>query len=81
MRILVVGDVHGNTDFMRTAIERAAARGITTILQVGDFGYWPHTKSGEKFLTDLERTAGIDLPSGFSLRPTEQAISDEQREL
>lgn len=57
MRILVVGDVHGNTAFMRTAILRAAKRGISTILQVGDFGYWPHTKSGEKFLKDLERAA------------------------
>lgn len=57
MRILVVGDVHGNTEFMLTAIVRAAGRGISTILQVGDFGYWPHTASGEKFLKDLERAA------------------------
>jgi Icc-related predicted phosphoesterase len=57
MRILVVGDVHGNTVFMRSAIERASVRGINTILQVGDFGYWPHTKSGENFLKDLERFA------------------------
>ena len=54
---MVVGDVHGNTVFMRSAIERASVRGINTILQVGDFGYWPHTKSGEKFLKDLERFA------------------------
>jgi hypothetical protein len=26
MRILVVGDVHGNTDFMRTAIVRAVPK-------------------------------------------------------
>lgn len=54
---MVVGDVHGNTVFMRSAISRASRSGITTILQVGDFGYWPHTKFGENFLNDLERFA------------------------
>lgn len=51
----MVGDVHGNTVFMRSAIERASSRGINTMLQVGDFGYWPHTKSGVNFLNDVER--------------------------
>jgi Icc-related predicted phosphoesterase len=57
MRVLFVGDVHGNTEFMAAAIERARIEGVDTIVQVGDFGYWPHTKLGTKFLADIERAA------------------------
>lgn len=45
----VMGDVHGATGWVLTAIERFAGLGITHILQLGDFGVWPGA-AGEKFL-------------------------------
>ena len=54
MKILVVGDVHGESPFMQAVFQVASQHGIADILQVGDFGYWPHTKWGEKFLREVE---------------------------
>lgn len=39
---MVAGDVHGDSHHMKYLSERAERLGIPTILQVGDFGYWPH---------------------------------------
>jgi len=42
MRILLVGDTHGNTRFWeRDVLPRAAALGADLVCQVGDFGWWP----------------------------------------
>lgn len=50
MRVLVVGDVHANWDFMRRALDRALELGAQELWQVGDFGYWPRTDQGHTFL-------------------------------
>jgi Icc-related predicted phosphoesterase len=57
VKVLFIGDAHGNTSFMTAAIERAKDSGVTTIVQLGDFGFWPHTKPGVVFLADVERAA------------------------
>jgi predicted phosphodiesterase len=57
MKVLFVGDVHGNTPFMRSMIAIAADNGIDTLMQVGDFGFWPHTASGQEFLAATEKAA------------------------
>jgi predicted phosphodiesterase len=51
---MLLGDVHGNTGFMRNKVIPAAKEaGVHWIYQVGDFGYWEHTKSGESYLNEL----------------------------
>lgn len=42
MRILVAGDTHGDLDHVEYLFEKATELNISTIVQVGDFGYWPH---------------------------------------
>jgi hypothetical protein len=45
MRVLLVGDTHGNTSWwLRRVIPTALEQKASLIVQVGDFGYWP--KSG-----------------------------------
>lgn len=55
MKILVVGDSHGNTNFILGAISTAAALNIRTIIQVGDFGVWPG-ESGRGYLEAINTT-------------------------
>ena len=43
-RVLVVGDSHGDIDFMRDAVCTAVKHNCRTLIQLGDFGYWPGTK-------------------------------------
>jgi len=40
MKILIIGDVHGNWSALRVAIKLARSKGCDRILQVGDFGFW-----------------------------------------
>ena len=64
MRVLVVGDLYCNTGAVFQVIEHAARMQADLILQVGDFGFWPRTESGRKFLRKTEaRLAlrGLDL--------------------
>lgn len=41
MKIGLLGDTHGNIGWMTYALNKFHREGITTILQVGDFGVWP----------------------------------------
>lgn len=49
-RVGLLGDVHGSIEFFRAAIDRFAAAGLSTIVQLGDFGIWPHIPSGSEVL-------------------------------
>lgn len=42
-RVLLAGDVHGYTAGVDSLAVRARRAGAPLILQVGDFGFWPHT--------------------------------------
>lgn len=54
-KILVTGDVHGNTGAWKFNIFPAAKKaGVDLILQVGDFGFWSET---EKYIVKLSRYA------------------------
>ncbi len=46
--MLLVGDIHGSVDFWSGMCGLAADLGVDTIVQLGDFGFWPP-------LTRLER--------------------------
>ena len=43
MRILVSGDWHGDSSAAKAAARKATLARCSVIVQVGDFGYWPHT--------------------------------------
>src|SRR4051812_23913136 len=41
-RIMIAGDWHGNLAHARKMIDLAHEKQVETIVQVGDFGWWPH---------------------------------------
>lgn len=41
MRVMVLGDTHGDSKWAVEVTRTAASLGVERILQVGDFGYWP----------------------------------------
>lgn len=43
MKILVCGDWHGYTAAAKACAKKADQEGCDVIVQVGDFGFWPHT--------------------------------------
>lgn len=52
-RVLVVGDVHGDIEFLWSAADLAQRAGIRTIVQLGDLGvFWPGT---EQWLGKVDR--------------------------
>jgi hypothetical protein len=55
MRILFVGDLHGNTEAGVNAVNQAIVQEAEVIVQVGDFGYWPAFDHSQRFIEALER--------------------------
>jgi predicted phosphodiesterase len=64
-RIMLLGDIHGASDFFETKVMPVAiAEKIKWIYQVGDFGYWEHTDQGIMFLNNVSNAlvgTGIEL--------------------
>lgn len=64
MRLLICGDTHGNTDFLRSEIFPAAKRlRASAIIVLGDFGAWEHMPE-DRFIdevADLAAEFGIEL--------------------
>lgn len=56
MRILLLGDVHGNESWFNRACIEAVKQGCDLILQLGDFGYWEHHASGVRYLSSVEKS-------------------------
>lgn len=62
--LMLVGDWHGNDVWAGRVIAHAADRGIDTILQLGDFGYWLDGRDTDRYLAGVDeelRAAGIRL--------------------
>ncbi len=58
MRLLIAGDTHGNTEFIRDYLYPCAADlGCDLIAQVGDFGYWEHVPQEDGFLDEVDAAA------------------------
>lgn len=58
MRIFIAGDTHGNTSFWQQyLLPTASLHNADTIVQVGDFGFWEHEKTGETYLDDVNDSA------------------------
>ncbi len=54
MKIMFLGDVHGNEHWLRACVSRAAFNECELIIQLGDFGYWEHTKAGIYYLDQVQ---------------------------
>jgi predicted phosphodiesterase len=62
-RILLVGDSHGNLNFMNHVLKIAQMRNADRVIQLGDFGVWPGP-AGKEYLDGVEQACkalGIDL--------------------
>lgn len=60
--VALAGDWHGSKPWASSRIMSVGARGITTVLHVGDFGIWPGP-GGRGFLLSVDRTcerAGVE---------------------
>ena len=56
-RLLVAGDVHGNSGWLEVLFRSAVAHGCNAILQLGDFGFWPHQPGGSRYLHRVSKYA------------------------
>lgn len=71
--VLLAGDVHGSLRFIEQLASTAVLNGCSTILQLGDFGFWPDMRLAEnKILALSERhldaVAGILARFGVAMR-------------
>lgn len=57
MRILMLGDTHGDRGAIKYAHEICKSEGINTVMQVGDFGYWPGEHGHDTFTEYVSRKA------------------------
>lgn len=53
MRVAFLGDTHANTQATYQVIDKVAELGVDTIIQCGDFGFWPRLPLGQKFLRKI----------------------------
>lgn len=61
--VMFAGDIHGNLNHAIELFDVARKSNVDLIIACGDFGYWPHTKWGMKFLKSVEHLAkGIGVP-------------------
>lgn len=61
-RALLVGDSHANRPWFEAGPLRLAADlEIDTIIQLGDFGYWPSESAFIELARDARRTHGVDV--------------------
>ncbi|MRH90315.1 hypothetical protein GFY24_23225 [Nocardia sp. SYP-A9097] len=55
--VLIVGDVHGNTEHALTVLRVAVREGCSKVFAVGDFGAWEHMASGRRYFDVVNRAA------------------------
>jgi predicted phosphodiesterase len=66
MRILMAGDIHGETEHGRTLVRMAKKRGCDLVFALGDFGYWEHQPDGVKYLDSLNMACNVNnIPMYF----------------
>ena len=64
LRVLIAGDTHGNTKWVKHLIDAAARNDCPVIIQVGDFGYFPDHRDGPRFLSAVDQACaanGVEL--------------------
>jgi hypothetical protein len=59
---LFVGDTHGDAGWLKSVVLRTAVKmGIGTIIQVGDFGYWPDSRKFMQVVKTARERFGVDI--------------------
>lgn len=53
-RVLLAGDTHGNGRWVGHLCKLARTHSCEVIVQLGDFGFWPHTADGLRLLAEVE---------------------------
>lgn len=59
MKVLLVGDVHADLNFLQYCINYAQENECEKIIQLGDFGYYPYQVFGIRFLEGIETEVPI----------------------
>lgn len=63
MKIMFLGDTHGDNAFTKSALTFCSENGIDRVVQVGDFGYWPRINAGQNFIHEVaKRSADVGVP-------------------
>ncbi|EQD70602.1 hypothetical protein B1B_04905, partial [mine drainage metagenome] len=53
-RVLLAGDTHGDGPWFAHLVTLAGRHRVAGIVQLGDFGYWPHEAFGQRYLTQVD---------------------------
>ncbi|NNH74585.1 hypothetical protein HLB23_32855 [Nocardia uniformis] len=56
-KLLVIGDLHGNTGHALALLREAKKQGCDRIFAVGDFGAWEHVPSGRRYFEVVNKAA------------------------
>lgn len=59
MRILLAGDTHGNRGHVKYLFDQAVRFSCDRIVQLGDFGYWPHANDFDEYVARLSKQSEI----------------------
>jgi predicted phosphodiesterase len=59
VKVLLAGDTHGNLPHVSYVLHQALLADAPTVLQVGDFGYWPHMEPFHEKVDRLATKVGI----------------------
>ncbi len=59
-RVALLGDTHANTWWTQRVIKALADEGIKTVVQLGDFGWWPQLAFARKISRDASK-AGVHV--------------------
>lgn len=59
--LLLAGDTHGDLSQIRYLLLVAQQEGIDRIVQVGDFGFWPHMEPFHERVGKAAQQAGVDF--------------------
>lgn len=58
-KILVAGDTHGDMEQVHYLLAMAKREGCGRVVQVGDFGYWPHMRAFDQHVAEAASEAGV----------------------
>ncbi|MBF6181559.1 metallophosphoesterase family protein [Nocardia otitidiscaviarum] len=56
-KVLIIGDLHGNTEHALALLREATARGCDRVFALGDFGAWEHVPSGRRYFDVVNKAA------------------------
>lgn len=59
MKVLLAGDTHGDLPHVAYLLRTAAREGCDRIVQVGDFGFWPHVEPFHERVNAAARSAAL----------------------